>query len=76
MLEYKVEMYRLFIWASFFFGVLSVFSFVVMATEKFAYTSEVFTFNSTSRGVENLVGYWLGDEGFGPVLNQLQSGAI
>ncbi|PDH37305.1 MAG: Na(+)-translocating NADH-quinone reductase subunit C [OM182 bacterium MED-G24] len=30
----------------------------------------------TSRGVENLVGYWLGDEGFGPVLNQLQSGAI
>lgn len=30
----------------------------------------------TSRGVENLIAYWLGDEGFGPVLNQLQSGAI
>ena len=30
----------------------------------------------TSNGVENLITYWLGDEGFGPVLNQLQSGAI
>ena len=22
----------------------------------------------TSRGVENMIGYWLGDEGYGPIL--------
>lgn len=28
----------------------------------------------TSRGVENLVAYWLGDDGFGPILDELRSG--
>ena len=28
----------------------------------------------TSRGVENLIAYWLGDEGFGPILSNLRRG--
>ena len=51
----KITMYRLFIWVPVFFGVLSVFSCVVMPTEKSNYTTEVFTFNSTSRGVKKPV---------------------
>jgi Na+-transporting NADH:ubiquinone oxidoreductase subunit C len=26
----------------------------------------------TSRGVQNLIAYWLGDTGFGPVLHKLE----
>jgi len=28
----------------------------------------------TTRGVDNLVRYWLGDEGFRPLINYLQAG--
>lgn len=51
----EITMYRLVIWAPVFFGVLSIFSCVVMATEKPTYTSEVFKFKSTSRSVEKPV---------------------
>ena len=55
MVDYKFKMYRLVIWVPVFFGVLSIFSCVVMATEKPTYTSEVFKFKSTSRSVEKPV---------------------
>ncbi len=48
-------MNRLFIWGLVFFGALSVISCVVTAAEKLTYTSEVITFNSTSRGVKKPV---------------------
>lgn len=48
-------MCRLFICVPVFFGVLSVFTSVVMATEKPTYTSEIFKFKSTSRSVEKPV---------------------
>lgn len=30
----------------------------------------------TSRGVDNLVQYWLGEDGFGPVLNQMRANGV
>jgi len=30
----------------------------------------------TTRGVHNLVQYWLGEEGFAPLISQLKSGEI
>lgn len=48
-------MYRLVIWVPVLFGVLSIYSCVEMATEKSTYTTEVFKFKSTSRGVEKPV---------------------
>jgi len=29
----------------------------------------------TNRGVENLIRYWLGEDGFGPLLKRIKKGA-